>query len=160
VSSSPMRTLIAALLAVFSAGCEEPAPTSLAPAPRPLRSAARGGSLVIDAPSGAAWIADSDNRAIHRVDLVSLAVTSTPVDGAPEQIAAAGEGTLAVTLRDKNLVALYAVDAEGAVVPIASADVPCDPFGLAITPQGEILVTSAFCHAVTALEPDTLERRF
>jgi mono/diheme cytochrome c family protein len=156
-----MRTARLALaLPLLALGCGEVATVDESPAPRSLGSAARGGSLVIDAREGAAWIADADNRALHHVDLVSLAVTTTPVEGAPEQIALLGDGRLAVTLRDRNLVALYAAGPEGEAEPVASAEVPCDPFGLAITPQGEILVTSAYCHAVTALEPDTLARRW
>ncbi len=134
------------------------APDDVAAAP--LGHAARGGRLIVDPERAAAWIADADNHALHHVDLVSFAVVSTPLDGAPEQVALAGDGLLAVTLRDRNEVALLAVDEGGDAELEATAPVPCDPFGLAVTPQGEILVTSAFCHAVTTLDADTLERRW
>jgi mono/diheme cytochrome c family protein len=150
-----MRTaLLAASLALLAGCAGAPEDTEGAAVPAPV-AAARGGSLVIDPARAVAWAADADNRALHRIDLVSLAVTTLPVDGAPEQVLVSGD-RLAVTLRDRNVVALYEVDAEGALTPLAEAEVPCDPFGLALTPQREILVTSAFCHAVTALDGDTL----
>jgi DNA-binding beta-propeller fold protein YncE len=149
--------LFCAATAIGCAGAASP--DDAAPA-RPLGRAARGGSLILAPERGAAWIADADNRALHHVDLVSFEVVSTPLDGAPEQVALTGDGHLAVTLRDRNEVALLALGDEGDAQVIATAEVPCDPFGLAITPQGEILVTSAFCHAVTALDAVTLERRW
>ncbi|MFT3767249.1 MAG: c-type cytochrome [Minicystis sp.] len=149
-----MRSALLAIPLALLAGCSA-APEEAASTPPPLGLAARGGSLVIDHDRAVAWAADADNRALHRVDLVSLAVTTTPLDGAPEQIAVMGD-RLAVTLRDRNTVVLLDVTPEGEAEPIAEAKVPCDPFGLAVTPQHEILVTSAFCHAVTALDAGTL----
>jgi DNA-binding beta-propeller fold protein YncE/mono/diheme cytochrome c family protein len=153
-----MRTLPAALfalLAVAAPGCapEPPEPA----APRPLGHAARGGSLIIDHERLAAWAADADNHAIYRVDLVSEAVSRTPIDGAPEQIALVGGGRIAVTVRDRNRVELFDEGAEGELTQAASAEVAVDPFGLAVTPQGEILVTSAFSHTLSALDADSLE---
>lgn len=139
-------------------GCGDAAGDAV-PDLRPLGRAARGGSVVVDRARAVAWAADADNHALHRIDLVSLAVTTTAVEGAPEQLVLAGD-RLAVTLRDRNAVALFEIDASGGATPVASAEVPCDPFGLAATPQGELLVTSAFCHAVTALDADTLARRW
>jgi cytochrome c peroxidase len=156
------RTLPAILTLIVAAapGCAE-APSSEADTPsHPFGPAARGGSLVIDPAAFFAWIADADNRALHRIDLVSLAVVTTPLDGTPEQVALAGEGRLAVTLRDRNEVVLLEVDAAGAAAPVARAEVPCDPFGIAVGPRGEVLVTSAYCRAVTALEGGTLARRW
>ena len=139
-------------------GCADPA-TQVVPDLRPLGHAARGGTVVIDRAHAVAWAADADNHALHRIDLVSLAITTTPIDGVPEQLVLAGD-RLAVTLRDRNAVALFEVDADGTADEVASADVPCDPFGLAATPQGELLVTSAYCHAVTALDAATLAQRW
>jgi DNA-binding beta-propeller fold protein YncE len=152
--------LIATLLAGAAAvGCAGSSPGGELP-PRPIGKASRGGSLVIDPAGFAAWIADADNLALHHVDLVSLDVVTTPLEGTPEQIALVGDGRLAVTLRDRNEVVLYETTVDGGAEPVATAAVPCDPFGLAVTPQGEILVTSAFCHAVTAFDAATLARRW
>ena len=154
-----MRAILL-LCAATALGCAGAAGPDDAAIARPLGHAARGGSLILAPDRGAAWIADADNRALHHVDLVSFDVTSTPLDGAPEQVALTGDGHLAVTLRDRNEVALLELGDDGDAQVVATAEVPCDPFGLAITPQGEILVTSAFCHAVTALDAATLERRW
>ena len=159
---SAVPFLVAAL-----AGCASPAPAPVEGAPEapsarraPPERGARGGSLVIDPVGFAAWIADADNHALHHVDLVSLEVVTTPLEGAPEQVVLAGEGRIAVTIRDRNEVALFSVDAEGGAEQEATARVPCDPFGLAVSPQGEILVTSAYCAAVTALDAETLAVRW
>ncbi|APR81978.1 Putative Methylamine utilization protein mauG [Minicystis rosea] len=150
-----MRSALLAIPLALLAACGH-APEAATSIPPPPGRAARGGSLVIDREHAIAWAADADNQVIHRVDLVSLAVTTHPVEGMPEQIVTSGD-RLAVTLRDRNVVALFDVTPEGAIEPVAEAHVPCDPFGLALTPQHEILVTSAFCHAVTALDESTLD---
>lgn len=151
-----MRSALLAIPLSLLTGCGA---ATMEPDPPPLGQAARGGSLVIDRGRAIAWAADADNHAIHRVDLVSMAVTTTAVEGAPEQLLVVGD-RLAAALRDRNEVALFDVTADGDATPAASARVPCDPFGLALTPQGEILVTSAYCHAVTALDRATLEERW
>ncbi len=155
-----MRPTLPAVVLLGAAliGCAGPA-TSTA-VPEPHGNAARGGSLVIDPARFVAWIADADNHAIHRVDLVSYQVVTTRLEGAPEQVVPAGDGRLAVTLRDRNQVALLGEDEDGEVEPLAVAEVACDPFGLALTPRGEILVTSAYCHTVTALDAGTLAVRW
>ncbi len=89
-----------------------------------------------------------------------MRAVTTPVDGAPEQIVVLGDGRIAVTLRDRNQVQILDVAADGTAVPVATADVACDPFALALTPQGELLVTSAYCNAVTALDARTLAVRW
>ncbi|MFO0756234.1 MAG: c-type cytochrome [Byssovorax sp.] len=156
--AASLFTLALAVASALPLGCgAEPAPPA---APRALVPAARGGSVVIDGARLAAWAADADNHVLHRIDLLSDEVTSATVDGAPEQILIVGEGRLAVTLRDRDEVALYAVDAEGQIAPIATAQVAADPFGMALTPQGEILVTSAYTHTLSALDADTLEARW
>jgi DNA-binding beta-propeller fold protein YncE len=152
------RGLLVALTSL-ALGCGDAA-TEIEATPRPLGRAMRGGSLVVDRDRAAAWAADADNHALHRIDLISGEVTTSVLNGTPEQVAIAGDDRLAVTLRDRNRVALVDVDADGAAVEVASAEVPVDPFGLAVTPQGEILVTSAFGHAVTALDADTLAVRW
>jgi len=157
-----MRPILPAILLLGAAamGCAGPVVATSTEVPRALGSAARGGSLVIDPACLVAWIADTDNHVLHRVDLLSDRVVSSPVEGAPEQVVLAGDGRLAVTLRDRNQVALLQEDEDGGVEPVATVDVACDPFGLAVTPQGEILVTSGYCHTVTALDLGTLEARW
>src|SRR5262245_4603114 len=54
------------------------ASASAATVPHPIDGALpRGGSVVVDHDALVAYVADADNAALHRVDLVSLEVTST-----------------------------------------------------------------------------------
>jgi mono/diheme cytochrome c family protein len=152
------RLRAVAPLLVAASACA-PSPRDPTPVPRAPHAIARSGSLVIDA-SFAAWIADADNRALQRVDLVSFAAVTTPLDATPEQVLVVGESRLAVTLRDRNEVALFDVGPDGEANLVARATVPCDPFAMAQGARGEILVTSAYCHAVSSLDADTLELRW
>lgn len=168
-----MRTLRSALrgclascvLLLGCAGAGSSETESPAPLPR-FDAAARGGSVVLDAERLVAWVADADNRAIHHVDLRTREVRTTDLPGRPEQLARVGEAGLAVTLRETNQVALYEIegqddpDGEPALTLRATADVASDPYGIAVSPRGEILVTSAWGHTVTSLSASTLERRF
>jgi len=164
--SALMGTVLLAALAATLGGCETESSEEKAAAPLPVfASAARGSSVVLDAERLVAWVADADNRAIHRVDLRSREVRSTSLPGRPEQLARVGETGLAVTLRETNQVALFEIadqdDPESERLELtATADVAPDPYGLAVSPRGEILVTSAWGHTVTSLAADTLELRF
>jgi mono/diheme cytochrome c family protein len=127
---------------------------------RQAAGGARGGSLVIDRGAFVAYAADTDNRALHRVDLVSAGVVTTELGCVPEQIVLLGGDRIAVTLRDCNQVAVVSIDPTGAGTVTMVANVPSDPWGLAVTPGGELLVTSAWGRAVTALDANTLARRW
>src|SRR5262249_42255148 len=120
----------------------------------------RGGALVIDRKALVAYAADTDNRALHRVDLLSAAVVTTDLGCVPEQVVVLGGDRVAVSLRDCNQVALVSIDPTGTGTVTTVANVPSDPWGLALTPGGELLVTSAWGRAVTALDADTLARRW
>jgi cytochrome c peroxidase len=155
-----------AALAALALGCTSEIPAvGRAPLPQ-FAAATRGGSVVLDAERLVAWVADSDNRALHHVDLRTRRVHTTELPGRPEQLARVGESGLAVTLRETNQVALYEIvdqdDGEdgGAIELRATADVASDPYGIAVSPRGEILVTSGWGRAVTSLAADTLAQRF
>jgi mono/diheme cytochrome c family protein len=120
----------------------------------------RGGSVVLDREALVAYAADADNAALHRVDLLSGSVVSTPLGCAPEQVVLLGEGRVAVSLRACNRVDLLELDAAGEGRVTASAEVAPDPWGLAATPDGSLLVTSAWGHTLTGLDGRTLARRF
>ena len=137
----------AVVLAVSS--CEGgPSDAARADVPRPIGVALRGGSVVLDAQTMVAFACDVDNAAVHAVDLVTGGVVTSRLDGTPAQLvripARAGEETdhLAVTLRDRNRVALLVREPSGQLGVVASVEVPPDPWGIAATPDGEILVTS------------------
>ncbi|MEZ4314848.1 MAG: hypothetical protein R3F14_43090 [Polyangiaceae bacterium] len=63
-------------------------------------------------------------------------------------------------------MALYQIEDAGEpeeapeLVLRATADVASDPYGIAVSPRGEILVASGWGHRITALSASTLERRF
>jgi DNA-binding beta-propeller fold protein YncE len=120
----------------------------------------RGGAVAVDRGAFVAYVADADNAAIHRVDLISFEVVTTPVACAPEQVLLLGEGRVAVSLRACNRVGVYAFDAAGEGTEVASAEVASEPWGLAATPGGDVLVTSAWGHTLTALGGDDLAPRF
>jgi DNA-binding beta-propeller fold protein YncE len=148
----------AALLAALPAASHAEVP---AEAPPPvLRAAARGGAVVIDHAALVAYAADADNAALHRIDLLSGRVVTTALRCAPEQVALLGDGRVAVALRACNRVEVIDLDALGEGTVVASVEVAAEPVGLAVTPRGEILVTSAWGHALTALDGETLATRF
>ncbi len=127
---------------------------------------ARGGVVVVDRDAYVAYVADADDAALHRVNLLSGGVASTPLPCAPEQLALLPVGAdeartrVAVALRGCNRVAVVDVGPDGEGSVAASVEVPAEPWGLAVTPRGEILVTSAWGHALTGLDGETLATRF
>ena len=123
-------------------------------------SPARGGAVVVDGAQQVAYVADADNAALHRVDLLSFSVTTTPLACAPEQVLLLDEDRVAVSLRGCNRVAVLAIDAAGEGSVEAEATVAAEPWGLSRSATGEIYVTSAYGHALTALDGDTLAPRF
>ena len=120
----------------------------------------RGGAVALDGEAQVAYVADGDNRALHAVALASGEVTTTPLGGSPEQVILIGDDRLAVTLRDVSEVALFARSEGEALAPLGSVTVPVEPAGMALSPRGELLVTSAWGRALTSLHAETLEQRW
>lgn len=129
---------------------------------------ARQGSTLALASSGDttfAYIADEDARAILTFDVdAGKEVGRTPLAGVPSQLAVLGDGRVAVTLRDKNRVAIFepvSDDPSAQLEARCSVPVAVEPVGLAVTPDEQtILVTSAWGHKVTALDTQRGEARF
>lgn len=124
------------------------------------RAQPRGGAVAIDRQAHLAYIADADNAALHRVDLSSGDVATTPLACAPQEVLLVAEDRVAVSLRGCGKVQLLELNAAGDAEEIASAPVPAEPWGLAVTPAGTLLVTSAWGRALTALDAETLSPRF
>jgi DNA-binding beta-propeller fold protein YncE len=120
----------------------------------------RGGALVLDHERLWAFVADADNAALHRVDLSSGDVATTPLPCAPEQVLRVGEARLAVSLRSCQKVALLTLSATGEARVDSTIDVPAEPWGLALAPNGMLLVTSAWGHALTGIDTGTETVRF
>ncbi|HEY4118452.1 MAG TPA: hypothetical protein VGM56_11380, partial [Byssovorax sp.] len=149
-----MRLARFLVLSLAIASCDA-APQRDAIAPPRLADgfgAQAGGSVVVDSSGAWAFAADADAHAVRALDLATRRERRTDVAGAPEQIALLDARRIAVTLRDKNEVVVYAVGDDGALTAVAAIDVPTDPFGLARTPSGDLLVTSAFGRRVSLVD--------
>ncbi|MDI1451795.1 hypothetical protein [Polyangium sp. 6x1] len=146
----PRRTL--ALGGLFAALLAAPAAADAAPA--------RSSAVALDREALVAYVADADNEALHRVDLVSGSVSTTPLGCAPAEVLVLAEDRVAVSLRGCNEVRVLDVDAAGEGTVAARAVVPAEPWGLAVGPRGALLVTSAYGRALTALDAESLAQRF
>jgi DNA-binding beta-propeller fold protein YncE len=180
-----LAVLCAAALVVPALGCGGAAPTvGVAPGAKaaaeagpacarqrpgvgPVRADAtrQGASVQLARSKGRtlAYVADEDSRAVHVVDVDRGSELSTvAVGGAPAQLLVLADGRVAVTLRDKNRVAvLEPLDDSGALEARCSVPVATEPFGLAATPDdARLLVTSGVGRTVTALETGTLRQAF
>ncbi len=119
-----------------------------------------GGALVLDRRHLVAYVADADNSALHRVDLSSGDVVTTTLECAPQEIVPVDDGILAVSLRGCGKVAFVAMSASGEGSVEATMDVAAEPWGLALSPAGTLLVTSAWGHRLTGIDIATLQARF
>jgi len=126
----------------------------------PADAAPRGGSVALDRSSLVAYVADADNEALHRVDLVSGSVSTTNLGCAPAEVLLLADDRVAVSLRGCNEVRVLDLDAAGEGIVAARAEVAAEPWGLALGPRGALLVTSAYGHALTALDAESLAPRF
>jgi mono/diheme cytochrome c family protein len=144
-----------ALLFVACGQAQEPLKPQLSPI-----APSQGASVLVDEQRFVAYAADADNHVIVRLDLATHAVETTEVPGAPEQIAQLGDNRLVVTLRAPSELVVLDVLADGSLAVAGEISLPSDPFGVAVSPRGEILVTSAWGHAVTSLDAATLETRW
>ncbi|MDI3288585.1 hypothetical protein [Polyangium sp. 15x6] len=146
----PRRTL--ASFGLFATLLAAPAAAAAAPA--------RSGAVALDRDALVAYVADADNEALHRVDLVSGSVATTPLGCAPAEVLVLAEDRVAVSLRGCNEVRVLDVDAAGEGTVAARAVVPAEPWSLAVGPRGALLVTSAYGRALTALDAESLATRF
>lgn len=153
-----MRSLpFVAALTLCAAGI--PA-TALARSSSDRPSSPRGGALVLDRTQLVAYVADAGGAALHRVSLSSGDVETTPLECAPEEVIALSEDRLAVSLRGCGKLAFLSIGASGEAAVEGTVDVPAEPWGLAVTPAGMVLVTSAWGHSLTAVDSASMEVRF
>lgn len=131
-------------------------PTSPA-SPAARSSLPRGGALVLDHAHLRAFVADADNAALHSVDLSSGDVVTTPLECAPQEILQLDDARLAVSLRGCGKVAILSVSASGDATLEGTVEVAAEPWGLALSPTGTLLVTSAWGHALTLIDPTKRE---
>lgn len=110
-----------------------------------------------------AYVADTDGRAIHVVDVESGEVRSAAVDGAPEHLLVLDDGRVMTTISDGRRVEVYqpaAAPGDPPIIKRCERTVPPGPFALAVSEDGaSVAVTSAWGAALTVLDGDTLEPR-
>lgn len=116
-------------------------------------ASSRGSTVLIEEDAAHALVADPDRRALVRVDLATDDVRVTSLGGVPAELAIVDETHVAVALRSENVVVLLE---RASLSEVARAAVPSDPWGLAVTPSGDVLVTSTWGRALTALDGRTL----
>lgn len=79
-------------------------------------------------------------------------VKEVPLPGRPAQVLVMRDRVI-VTVRDPGLVMVFQPDLAAGLVETARIQVPADAFGLALSPgEKMVLVTSAWTHAVTAID--------
>lgn len=162
---SPPRALaLAAVLssllcsAAASASSEQPtgaSSTAAAHAPRP-----RGSTVALDRDNLVAYVADSDNQALHRVDLVAGSVVTTPLGCVPADVLLLSSDRVAVAMRGCNEVRLVDINAAGEGTTASRVEVPTEPWGLALGAGNALFVTSAYGRTLTALDAQSLAHRY
>jgi DNA-binding beta-propeller fold protein YncE len=154
-----MRSAYPFLAAVTFCAASLPGVASALSSPVSPARPARGGALVLDREHLWAYVADADNSALHRVDLSSGDVVTTALECAPQEVILVGDAGLAVSLRGCGKVAFLSLAPSGEATVTGTVDVPAEPWGLALTATGVLLVTSAWGHALTGIDVATLEAR-
>jgi hypothetical protein len=124
---------------------------------RPLGDASGSVVLVRQGARTLAYVADEDQDVIATVDVdARRQLAATALGATPAQLLALADGRLAVTLRDRNRVALYdAGDPEAPLVHRCSVPVAAEPIALART-KDRLLVASGWGRALSVLALDDL----
>ncbi len=136
----------------------EAAPAPAAPVHPITRIAARIGAPVVLARDGdttLAYVADEDAATLRVVDVDGLGeLSALALPGRPAQLVMLDDRRIAVTLRDRNELAVLAgTGLPGAPLAIAQQiPLPAEPIGLALGPDDrDLLVTSGWGKALTRL---------
>ncbi len=120
----------------------------------------RGSTVALDRDNLVAYVADSDNQALHRVDLVTGSVVTTSLGCVPGDVLLLSSDRLAVAMRGCNEVRIVDIDAAGEATTAARVDVPAEPWSLALGANDALFVTSAYGRALTALDAESLAPRY
>lgn len=139
--------------ATASASGPAPAPPR-AHVPPPVRE---GGALARAAEGDGLFLADEDHGVVRRFALPDPAgskAIAREMPGRPAQVLPL-DGRVLVTIRDPGLLVVLRSSGDQALSEEARIAVPPDAWGIAITPDEKVaLVTSAWTHAVTAVDLD------
>jgi mono/diheme cytochrome c family protein len=108
-----------------------------------------------------ALVADADEQTVVLVDVATRNVMGrTVLSGTPAQLLVTREGALMVALRDQARVAVMELRKDHRLHERASVPTCDEPFGLAESPDGTVLVTCALGHALQGFDASTLTTRF
>jgi mono/diheme cytochrome c family protein len=124
------------------------------------------GIAIASVPNGGAmlaFLADADDRALVVLDGSTLDLVSrVELEGTPQSVLVLGNGEIAVTLVDKDLVLFFAAQGnEPTLVETRRLRVASEPRALALTPDDRTLfVATGATHRVDAFDVGSLERRF
>jgi mono/diheme cytochrome c family protein len=127
----------------------------------PLADARAGSTVALARLDGKAlaFVADSDDDALHAIDLASRTeLASTALGATPAQIVV-GRGRVYAALRDAAAVAVLEPtgSADGSLVEVGRMTTAEEPIGLALTPDGgTLLVASGWGRALEGFSTTTL----
>lgn len=145
------------LFAPDASATTEPAKPPTTSATRTHRP--RGSSVALDRDNLVAYVADSDNQALHRVDLVSGSVDTTPLGCVPGDVLLLSSDRLAIAMRGCNEVRILDIDATGQGTTTARVDVAAEPWSMALGANNALFVTSAYGRTLTTLDAESLALR-
>lgn len=126
--------------------------------------ARQGGSIALARQEGRlhAYVADTDERALHVIDVESGSSRTVSVAGAPEQAMVLADGRVVVTIADARRIEVYepSLDRGEPLTKLCEREVPAGPFAIATSPNDSTLVvTSAWAPALTVLDPSDMTVR-
>ncbi len=150
-SAAPSATVTTASSAsgVTPAASASAASSAVMPAGAPREGSTVARSLA----GGRVLVADEENRTLRVVSLTASGETVSdpvPLPGAPGQVLAL-PGRVLVAVRDPGLL-LVLRDDGGALVETQRIPVPADAWGLALAPDGRVVVTSPWTARVSLVD--------
>jgi mono/diheme cytochrome c family protein len=126
--------------------------------------ARQGGALVRG--GDRLYLADEDRSMLRVLDLPATMAgeyaeqLEIPMPGRPASVLVVADRVL-VTIRDPGLVLALETKDDGDLVEVGRVAVPDDAWGITVTPDGRTaLVTSAWTHAVSAIDVATMALRW
>ncbi len=140
-------------LLLLTLGCRPEASTDDAAEPVAAGLETPGGALLAD--DGILYVVDAIAGELSRLDPKTGAVTALPLLGGPTRLVGDGEG-MYVSLRGAGAI-VSVVDDGGVLTETGRADLDGEPYGLALSPDGETLYAArSLAGEVVALDAATL----
>lgn len=158
---------VLAACGTHSGGPNSPSSSSSGPGTSPLRpvGAVTTSSTIALAKNGdqrLAFVADEDAKAILTIDPdTKKELATTPVGGTPGQVLVTADGRVLVTVRETSKVIAFQFVSAGAQLSkrkeVATA---AEPIAMALTNDGNVLVSSGWGRRLTALDVQSFAPRY